>query len=117
MFKKENRKMPRMLGGFALVYKALELACGDAWESLGAVEVARTIRSAACLNLMFVAVCSRLMCLSSYYLLIPSRPYPLKGDPLVFSYLGSTWESLGPQVTSSVPFVPLLSPSSFVFSR
>jgi len=33
-----------MLGGLALVYNALEFVCGDAWESLGAVEVARTIR-------------------------------------------------------------------------
>jgi len=33
-----------MLGGLASVFNALELACWDAWESLGAVEVARTIR-------------------------------------------------------------------------
>ena len=59
-----------------------------------------------CLNLAFVVVYSRSMCLSSYYLLIPSRPYPLKGGPLISSYLGSTWESLGPQVTSSVSFTP-----------
>jgi len=44
VFEKENRKMLRVLGGLALVYDALEFACWDAWESLGAVEVARTIR-------------------------------------------------------------------------
>ena len=38
----------------------------------------------------------------SCYLLIPSHLRPLKGDPLIFSYLSRTWESLGPQVTSSV---------------
>jgi len=33
-----------MLGGLASVHDTLEFACGDAWESLGAVGVARTIR-------------------------------------------------------------------------
>src|SRR5712671_1463164 len=47
----------------------------------------------------------------SYYLLIPSHLDPLRAIPLISSYLGSTWESLGPQVTSSVSFVPSLSPS------
>jgi len=106
-----------------LVYNALELTCWDAWESLGAVEVARTIRirssiigSAVCLGLMFVAVYSRSMYPFSYYSLIPSRLCPLKGDPLISSYLGSTWESLGLQVTSSVPSVSLLSPFLSVLS-
>ena len=72
-----------------MVYNALELTCWDAWESLGAVEVARTIRirssiigSAVCLNLVFVIVYILDLCFCSYYLLIPSCLFPLKDDPL-----------------------------------
>ena len=41
------------------------------------------------------------------YLLIPSCFVPLRATLLIFSYLGNTWESLGPQVTSFVSLLPL----------
>ena len=74
---------------------ALELACWDAWESLGIMEIARTIKdrfliegSAARLSLMFCScIQSRSMLPVSYYLLIPSHPRPLMGDPLDLSVL------------------------------
>jgi len=53
---------------------------------------------------------SRSMLLVLYYLLIPSHPVPLWAIPLIFSYFKQTWESLGPQVTSSVSFVSLSPP-------
>src|SRR5712675_526050 len=118
-----KQKMPRMLGGLALVYKGpgvCLLGCGgksrcrrgcpdDKIKSL-------LTGSAVCLGLVFVAVYSRSICLFSYDSLIPSYLYPLKGDPLISSYLGSTWESLGPQVTSSVSFVPLPPSSLSIFA-
>src|SRR5712671_1350133 len=47
------------------------------------------------------------------FLLIPSRFVPLRATLLISSYLGNTWESLGPQVTS---FVSLLPPFPSLYS-
>ena len=65
--------------------------------------------SAACLSPMLCScVRFRSMLPVSYYLLIPSLFRPLMGGPLDLSVLKQTWESLGPQVTSSVSPVSLL---------
>jgi len=116
--------MPRVLRGLASVCVLGKFACWDAWESLGAVGAARTIKiksliagSDGCLSPVFVVVCivdlSFLVWVLSADPITSPSPYGTISWSLVFK------QNLGVSRTPSYvfcPFCPTSTPSPSVYS-